>query len=86
MNTDFKRGDRVKLMAFLGDSNPPRKCNSHENYWKLIGQTGTVEDVLLGAVKVLVKFDVDIASWGLSCHNPIPNTLRIEISDLGPHR
>lgn len=69
----------------LGTTVSPADVMSHENYWKLIGKSGQLlekgdEDNFPG--RLLVRFDEDVASMGLECHNPIPNTLWILSTDL----
>jgi hypothetical protein len=79
----FSPGHHVRLITFNGTSTPPQPCaNEAENYWKLVGSTGKVEEAPHTSSRVLIRFDVDVVSYGLYCHNPIPNTLLIEPSDL----
>lgn len=76
-------GDHVRLITFNGTSIPSRACDDEaENYWKLIGTTGIVEELSLTPSRILIRFDVDVVSYGLYCHNPIPNALLIEPSDV----
>ncbi|WLT30420.1 hypothetical protein [Geothrix sp. PMB-07] len=75
-------GDQVKLSAFLGDTIPPKNCDPSENFWRLIGQRGKVIAEIPGSDRVLVGFECSIQSFGLQCHNPEPNSLRIKWADL----
>jgi hypothetical protein len=87
----MKIGDRVRLIAFNGKLRLKRVRFS-ENYWKLIGETGTVqkdpqEKYIYASFsekpRVLVKFDRDVTtSYGLIAHNNIENSLWILVSDL----
>lgn len=83
-------GKTVKLRTFFGTSAPNQSTRASENYWKLIGQTGTViaqenESSIpkhkLGT-RVLVEFAACITDLGLTCHNEIPNSLWILVTDL----
>jgi hypothetical protein len=38
----MKAGNKVKLISFNGKERPGRPVYNSENYWKLIGETGTV--------------------------------------------
>ncbi|GLQ18001.1 hypothetical protein [Maritalea porphyrae] len=81
----MKVGDRVRLASMLGTTSPPSDVEAHENYWKLIGEAGQLleegtENDFLG--RFLVRFDENVTSLGLECHNPIPNTLWILSTDL----
>lgn len=73
---------RVKLVSFNGENNSPDECDSTENYWILVGKTGTVMKSENSRKRVLVKFDESVSELGLHCHNPIPNSLLILTSDL----
>ncbi len=73
---------KVILRTFNGSSLPPVECRPGENYWALIGQTGTVVELKNARARVLVKFDASIAGYGLHCHNAVPNSLYILESDL----
>lgn len=87
---NYITGDRVILISFQNQIQPPVGIADKENYWKLIGETGMiVQDEMkihpaykaLGP-RLLVKFDKDIQDIGLICHSPIANTLWIFMSDL----
>ena len=85
----YKVGDKVILKSFHNITETPKDTNDEENYWKLIGLTGKVvkgekshpafKDM---GPRVLVEFDGDISTYGLHCHNDLPNTLWIFVSDL----
>jgi hypothetical protein len=87
----FKKGEKVKLKTFNGRKTSPKSVSSSENYWKLIGQTGTIQqdpqDSSIFAsfskeLRVLVKFDKELVTYGLIAHNKIENSLWILVSDL----
>lgn len=76
---------RVVLRSFNGCISSPADCRSDEDYWKLIGSTGTVVDTSTAASRlgrVLVQFDAEVAALRLACHNVVPNSLYILESDL----
>ena len=73
---------KVILRTFNGSSEPPVECTPGENYWTLIGEMGTVVEPKNVRARVLVKFDASVASYGLICHNVVPNSLYILESDL----
>lgn len=50
-------------------------CPDGGNFWRLIGQAGTVVDERHDRARCLVRFDISVASKGLHSHNPIENTL-----------
>ncbi len=75
-------GSRVRLKSFNGDFSSPEECDSSENYWVIVGSTGTVSSSINSSGRVLVTFDIDVSSLGLYCHNEIPNSLLILRSDL----
>jgi len=87
---NFFPNDSVVLETFLGTKTTAASTRDSENYWKLVGQRGLVVKVESQSglprhergERALVKFDVDVASLGLRCHNEIPNTLWMFISDL----
>ena len=84
MNRKPAVGARVKLNAFLGSTTAPEDCDPAENYWKLIGQFGKVQADVPGSDRVLIVFEIPVSSFGLHCHNPEPNSLRIQWTDLEP--
>lgn len=63
-----------------------------DNYWLLVGCRGTIvhnDDASevgrhQDGVRVLVKFDIEVAALGLACHNKVPNALWLFASDLAP--
>jgi len=86
-------GDRVRLTTFNGARrwNERGEVYQPEDYWKLIGESGTIvqdpSEVSMYASfsdqpRVLVKFDKSVAAHGLICHNPVPNSLWILVTDL----
>ncbi|MDV0445162.1 hypothetical protein MmiAt1_07190 [Methanimicrococcus sp. At1] len=76
----IKQNDIVKLHHFLGSLKPDDTVARGENYWLLIGETGVV--VSIENEKALIRFDCDVRSFGLHCHNPIANTLWISLDDI----
>ncbi|GKS97660.1 hypothetical protein [Acidovorax sp. SUPP2825] len=87
---NFALNDRVTLKKFLGEINPPHKVKTQDNYWKLIGEMGSIVKLENqskmpkhpNGPRVLIKFDSNVNNFGLSCHNEIENSLWIFISDL----
>lgn len=84
----MKKYLKYKLISFNGTSESAEVCDSNENYWKLIGQEGTLinfsDDLDFGNDnRVLIKFDEDLVEQGLECHNSLPNALWILKTDLG---
>jgi len=84
-------GNRVQLVSFNGTKEPEPECDPSENYWKLIGSTGSVvqdpkeSGIYAGFSKqkrVCVKFDCQVKDLGLHCHNRVPNSLWILVTDL----
>lgn len=82
---------RVKLISFRGTVDRSADCPSSEDYWRLIGSTGTVlqdpdEEGVYASFstekRVLVEFDSNIIDLGLHCHNKFKNSLWILESDL----
>jgi hypothetical protein len=91
MDSNFKLGSKVLLKTFHNTINPPVGTSDSENYWKLIGLTGhIVSDVrkihpafLKMGERVLVKFDNDISTYGVQCHNEqATNALWLFLTDL----
>jgi hypothetical protein len=72
----------VVLRSFNGTETAPTDCDPAENYWRLIGESGTVIEQINQRKRVLVQFNRAISSHGLHCHNPIKNSLYILESDL----
>ena len=89
---DLKAGDRVRIKSFNGTTSKEKTDDYSEDYWKLLGETGTIQqDPYEKTVyahfsqqpRVLVRFDKDLmASYGLYAHNNIENSLWILISDM----
>lgn len=73
---------RVRLARFNGTARAPEHCPPDENYWLLIGETGAIVAPANERGRVLVRFDRPVVSFGLHCHNAVPNTLLILQSDL----
>ena len=73
---------RVVLQSFNGIKSAPADCRPNENYWLLVGARGTVVESANATGRVLVQFDISVSDLGLSCHNPIPNSLYVPESDL----
>lgn len=85
-------GDRVKIISIDGKTTPLKLEDNAEDYWKLIGELGTVhqdpyEQTIYAHFsqkpRVLIKFDKDLVmAFGLHSHNNIENSLWILTSDL----
>lgn len=81
-------GEKVELVTFQGLRKAPENVCAQEDYWKLAGTTGNILELgpedqsAFHHGRVLVQFDLDVASLGLECHNPTPNSLWILKSDL----
>ena len=84
MTRNLEIGSHVRLKTFLGESISPADCDPQENYWKLIGQAGQILEDIPQSDQVLVVFEIPVSSFGLHCHNSIPNSLRINTTDLEP--
>ncbi|WP_163130838.1 hypothetical protein [Agarivorans sp. Alg241-V36] len=78
----MKVGSKVTLITFNGKLSPPTGCDSSEDYWALIGSSGTIAKLENKRGRFLVQFDTDVSKLGLHCHNEIPNSLLILSSDL----
>lgn len=78
----FLPNTKVTLRRFNGTQLPPSDCAPQDNYWRLIGESGTVITAADARHRVLVQFDVPVNERGLACHNPVPNSLYILASDL----
>ena len=89
MKTGIKKGDSVILQSFHGTIQHPEDVDPKENYWKLVGSTGIIMSdekkthpaFVDKGERVLVQF-ADIEKYQLECHNDIPNSIWIFISDL----
>lgn len=77
----LKPGKRVVLKSFNGSLTAPEDVKPEENYWQLIGGKAVVE-VANNTDQVLLKFERDLSTLGLTAHNGKPNSLWILISDL----
>ncbi len=77
----LKPGKRVVLKSVSGSGIAPHDVKPEENYWLLIGSKAVVE-AANDTDRVLVKFERDLSSLGLTNHNEKPNSLWILISDL----
>jgi glyoxylase-like metal-dependent hydrolase (beta-lactamase superfamily II) len=75
-------GTKVRLETFNGASKAPPGCDSREDYWVLIGCTGTILSFDGSLKRYLVQFDKPVEVLGLHCHNPEPNSLYIHEADL----
>jgi hypothetical protein len=78
----MESGARVRLNTFNGSAQAPMNCKPQENYWALIGHTGTVLAFNSQLGRHLVQFDRSPQELGLYCHNSEPNSLYILGSDL----
>lgn len=78
----IKRHQRVCLASFNGTAASLDPSPNGDDFWRLIGQAGTVVDEKNDCARCLVRFDISVASQGLHSHNPIENTLWILESDL----
>lgn len=52
-----------------GAASTPSGCRPTENYWLLVGQSGTVIETINANERVLVQFDRMVSERGLACHN-----------------
>jgi hypothetical protein len=75
---------RIVLRSFNGTFQAPNDCTAGNDYWLLIGQSGTVIEYSAALGRQLVRFDVAVTSYGLHCHNPVPNSLYLLDADLEP--
>ncbi len=80
----FDLSQRVVLSTVDGSTLTPKGTCKDEDYWKLIGCKGEVLDFGSGfhEGRVLVAFDKDPKELDLACHNPIPKSLWIKVTDL----
>lgn len=90
LDAQFSFGDKVILKTFNGTATSLAETKPTEDYWKLIGTQGVVQQTWEQAnfdmkqPRFLVKFDTDVNRLGLDCHNEIPNSLWILGSDIEP--
>jgi len=88
-DADATLGARVRLETFRGTRTSGAE-RPGEDYWRLIGSTGEIvddDDAHVGGRhaagrRVLVRFDCNLGRLELECHNALPDTLWIFISDL----
>jgi len=73
---------KVILKTFNNEVSTPEDCDPSENYWLLIGKTGTIIKSKYNQSRLLIKFDESVSASGLHCHNEISNSLFILSSDL----
>ena len=79
----MEKNTLVQLKTFWGTLKPKNKIRNQENYWKLIGEKGIVmADSEFNPNKVLVKFEKNLDDFDLENHNPLKNSLYIDLSDL----
>jgi len=77
----LKPGKRVVLKSFNGSLVAQQEIKPEENYWLLIGGKAVVESNN-NTDRVLIKFERDLSSLGLTNQNEQPNSLWILIGDL----
>ncbi len=84
-------GSRIRMLSFNGTLSPNSdEIDERENYWKLIGEFGTVVDNPAPGKelrkddndRMLVDFDPVLDDLGLENHNPQKNTLWIWHGDM----
>jgi hypothetical protein len=78
----FPVQSNVVLRSFNGTKSAPADCRPAENYWLLVEASGIVVEAANAMCRVLVRFNVSVQELGLSCHNPVHNSLYILESDL----
>jgi hypothetical protein len=77
------KNSQVILKSFLGTIEPEEEVADYENYWKLIGEKGTIiDDQEVNDGRVLVLFDSNLDDYQVENHNPIKNSLWIKKTDL----
>jgi hypothetical protein len=72
----------VTLKTFLGTAKPKRDTLDRENYWKLIGEQGTVINDDDKDNRLLILFKKNLDDYHLENHNPVKNSLWIKTTDL----
>ncbi len=86
MDTSLEPPIKVQLVSFNGQLKAPSCTDPKENFWLLIGRTGTVINKTTNEdsskKRHLVVFDESVSELGLPCHNEIQNSLWILESDL----
>ncbi|MBA0885033.1 hypothetical protein [Flavobacterium undicola] len=79
----IEKNTKVRLKSFLETQSPKAKTHPENNYWKLIGENGTVIDEIKNENgRILILFDNDLDYFGVANHNPIKNSLWIKVEDL----
>jgi hypothetical protein len=87
----MKEYDRIKLVTFNGKLRPGKRVKSSEDYWKLIGEIGSIQQdpkefsnyaSFSKERRVLVKFDRSLKDYGLIAHNNIDNALWLLVTDI----
>ena len=79
----IEKNTKVTLKSFLERQSPKTKTRPEDDYWKLIGENGTVIDEIKNDNgRILILFDNDLDYFGVANHNPIKNSLWIKIEDL----
>ena len=73
---------KITLKSFNGELVAPDDCDPKENYWLLIGKKGKIIKNINANQRVLVEFYESINELGLYCHNKVPNSLLILLSDI----
>jgi len=73
---------KIILKEFNGNSEAPEDCDPQENYWLLIGRKGKIVKEMNSRSRVLVQFNESVSELGLHCHNEVPNSLYILLSDI----
>jgi hypothetical protein len=73
---------RIKLQSFNGTLMAPLGTQPSDNYWLLVGSTGTIHSFNQKLQRYLITLDNSVLSLGLHCHNPVPNSLYILATDL----
>lgn len=78
----FAKNSVVRLKTFKRKLSPNGSVDKLDNYWLLIGSKGVIIDFDGDSEKALILFDDIPDNLGLANHNPIKNSLWINISDL----
>ena len=79
----LKENTPVILKSFLDrEDSPKRYKGSKEDYWKLLGEIGSVIKLSDNKKKALILFEQNLDDLKLENHNEIKNTLWINITDL----
>ena len=79
----IEKNTKVILKSFSERKSPKAETHPENNYWKLIGENGTVIDEIKNdSGRILILFDNDLDHFGVANHNPIKNSFWIKIEDL----